>query len=73
MTRGMAFDHAADEIRANAISPGYVVTDYHIGDRTGEGVTKFVERETTPSEDGPGILKNAVPPRKLRTASSTWP
>ncbi|MBF0279714.1 MAG: SDR family oxidoreductase [SAR324 cluster bacterium] len=30
MTRTLALEHAKDNIRVNAICPGYVVTDYHI-------------------------------------------
>lgn len=65
MTRDMARDHADEGVRVNALSPGYVVTDYHVGDRTGEDAEAFIERETTPHEGGPGILERAARPEEI--------
>lgn len=68
MTHDMACDHASDGVRVNAVSPGWVITDYHIGDRTGEEATDFVEEKTTWGGNESGILKRAAKPRELADA-----
>lgn len=68
MTRDMACDHASDGIRVNAVSPGWVITDYHLGDRTGEAAERFVEEKTSPGGTDDGILKRAAKPRELADA-----
>lgn len=65
MTRDMACDHADDGIRVNVVQPGWVITDYHIGDRTGGAAERYVEEHTTPHEDGPGILRRAGHPEEV--------
>lgn len=65
LTHDVARDHADQGIRINAISPGYAVTDYHVGDRAGQAAERFVESETTRSEDGPGIAKRAATPEEI--------
>lgn len=65
MTRDMACDHADDGIRVNAISPGWAITDHHIGDRDEEEAAQFLEEKTTPHEDGPGALKRAAHPSEI--------
>lgn len=65
LTRDVARDHADQGIRVNAISPGYAVTDYHVDDRAGRAAERFVESETTRSEDGPGIAKRAATPEEI--------
>jgi len=65
MTRDMACDHAEDGIRVNAVSPGWIITDYHVGDREGEEAEEFVEEHTTSHEGGPGILNRAGLPREV--------
>lgn len=68
LTRDMACDHADEDIRVNAVSPGWVITDYHVGERTGEDADVFIEEKTTPHEGGPGILKRGAKPRELANA-----
>ncbi|ELZ29723.1 3-oxoacyl-(acyl-carrier-protein) reductase [Halosimplex carlsbadense 2-9-1] len=67
MTKDMACDHAPDGIRVNAVSPGYVVTEYHLPDDP-EEAREYREEQTTPSADGPGILKRAADPREVADA-----
>ncbi|WP_123538041.1 SDR family NAD(P)-dependent oxidoreductase [Halosimplex salinum] len=67
MTKDMACDHAPDGIRVNAVSPGYVVTEYHLPDDP-ETAREYREEQTTPSADGPGILKRAAEPREIADA-----
>ena len=67
MTKDMACDHAADGIRVNAVSPGWVITDYHLPDDEDEA-DATLEAETTPNPDGPGILKRAAEPREVADA-----
>jgi len=68
MTRDMACDHADQGIRVNAVAPGSIVTDYHVGDRTGEEAEQFITERTTPREDGPGILKRHATPDECASA-----
>lgn len=65
MTRDMACDFAPEGIRINAISPGWVITDYHLPD---EGAEEFFAEKTVPHPDGPGILKRAGEPREVADA-----
>ncbi|NGM69914.1 SDR family oxidoreductase [Natronolimnobius sp. AArcel1] len=67
MTKDMACDHASDGIRVNAVSPGWVVTDYHLPEDEDEAEA-MLEEETTPNPDGPGILKRAAEPREIADA-----
>jgi NAD(P)-dependent dehydrogenase (short-subunit alcohol dehydrogenase family) len=62
MTQDMACDHAEDDIRVNAVSPGWVITDFHLPEEDPDG---FFEEKTSPHADGPGILKRAGAPREL--------
>ena len=68
MTRDMACDHAADGIRVNAVSPGWVITDYHVGDRTGADAERFIEEKTTRGGSEDGILERAAKPREIADA-----
>ncbi len=68
MTRDMACDHAGDGIRVNAVSPGRVVTDYHIGDRPPEEAATYVEEQTTRGAHPNSILQRAARPRELADA-----
>lgn len=68
LTQDMAHDHYSDDIRVNAISPGWIITDYHIGDRTGEEAEQFVEEKTTPGATDIGIMERAAKPRELANA-----
>ena len=68
MTRDMACDHAAEGIRVNAVSPGWVITDYHLGDRTGEEAAAYVREKTTRGGSDDGILKRAAEPREVADA-----
>lgn len=67
MTQDMACDHAADGIRVNAVSPGWVITEYHLPDDEEEARRFFVEK-TAPHADGPGVLKRAATPREIAVA-----
>ncbi|WP_459191120.1 SDR family NAD(P)-dependent oxidoreductase [Halosimplex sp. J119] len=65
LTRDMACDHADDGIRANAVSPGWTITDYHLGDVTSDEAEQRVEEATTRREEGPAILKRHAHPDEL--------
>ncbi|RKD89206.1 SDR family NAD(P)-dependent oxidoreductase [Halopiger aswanensis] len=67
MTKDMACDHAPDGIRVNAVSPGWVITDYHLPDDEDEAEA-FFDEKTAPHADGPGILKRAAAPREVADA-----
>lgn len=62
MTRDMACDHAVDGVRVNALSPGYVITEYHMPEEHPE---EFRAERTTPNPDGPGIVKRAAHPDEI--------
>lgn len=65
MTQDMACDHAEDGIRVNAVSPGWIITDFHLPDDDAEA---FYEEKTSAHTDGPGILKRAGAPDELANA-----
>lgn len=65
LTRDIACDHAADGIRANAVSPGWTITDYHLGDLDDDAARERVSEATTRLEDGPAILKRHAHPEEL--------
>mgnify|MGYP000654450670 CR=1 FL=1 len=67
MTQDMACDHAGDGIRVNAVSPGWVITDYHLPDDEA-AAEEFFEEKTAPHPDGPGIMKRAAEPREVADA-----
>jgi NAD(P)-dependent dehydrogenase (short-subunit alcohol dehydrogenase family) len=68
MTQDMACDHADQGIRVNALSPGWVITDYHVGDRTGEEAEQFIEENTTRGGHDGNILQRAATPDELADA-----
>jgi NAD(P)-dependent dehydrogenase (short-subunit alcohol dehydrogenase family) len=68
LTQDMACDHAAQGIRVNAVSPGWVITDYHVGDRTGEEAERFIEENTTRGGHEGNILERAARPEELADA-----
>lgn len=67
MTKDMACDHAPDGVRVNAVSPGWVVTEYHLPDDLDEAEA-YRDEQTTPHADGPGILKRAADPSEIADA-----
>ena len=67
MTQDMACDHAQDGIRVNALSPGWVITEFHMPEDEKEA-EQFLEEKTSPSAEGPGILKRAAKPREIANA-----
>jgi len=67
MTQDMACDHAPDSVRVNAVSPGWVITEYHLPDDP-EEAREFYEEKTAPHPDGPGILKRAAEPAECADA-----
>jgi NAD(P)-dependent dehydrogenase (short-subunit alcohol dehydrogenase family) len=68
LTQDAACDHAADGVRVNAVSPGWTVTDYHLGDVDAEERAERVAERTARSEDGPGILKRSAHPAEQAAA-----
>jgi len=68
MTQDMACDHADQGIRVNAVSPGWVITDYHVGDRTGEEAERYIEEHTTRGGHDGNILERAAKPGELADA-----
>ena len=68
LTQDMACDHAEQGIRVNAVSPGWVITDYHVGDRTGEEAERFVAEKTTRGGHDGNILERAARPEELADA-----
>lgn len=68
LTRDMAADHADDDIRVNAISPGWTITDYHLPEDDDEA-EDVVEESVTRRPGGPGVLKrNAMPAEQAEAA-----
>lgn len=68
LTRDAACDHADDGVRVNAVSPGWTVTDYHLGDLSAEERSDRLDERTTPHEDGPAILRRSAHPREQAAA-----
>ena len=68
LTQDMACDHAEQGIRVIAVSPGWVITDYHVGDRTGDEAERFVEEKTTRGGHDGNILERAARPDELADA-----
>lgn len=68
LTRDMACDHAGQGIRVNAVSPGWVITDYHVDDRAGAEAERFVEEKTTRGGHDGNILERAARPEELADA-----
>jgi NAD(P)-dependent dehydrogenase (short-subunit alcohol dehydrogenase family) len=68
MSRDMACDHVDQDIRVNAISPGWIVTDYHLGDRTGEEAKEYVEKKTIRGGSDSGIMKRGAKPTEVANA-----
>ncbi|MFB6121511.1 MAG: SDR family NAD(P)-dependent oxidoreductase [Halobacteriaceae archaeon] len=66
LTRDVAADHYDDGVRVNAVAPGWTITDYHLRDESDPEAA--VERETTPHEGGPGIMRRAAHPREQADA-----
>ncbi|WP_238477872.1 SDR family NAD(P)-dependent oxidoreductase [Natranaeroarchaeum sulfidigenes] len=65
LTRDIACDHADHGIRANAVSPGWTITDYHLGDLEDDEAYERIADATTRREDGPAILKRHAHPSEL--------
>jgi NAD(P)-dependent dehydrogenase (short-subunit alcohol dehydrogenase family) len=68
LTQDVACDHAADGVRVNAVSPGWTVTDYHLGDMDPDARAERLEERTTRHEDGPGVLKRSAHPAEQAAA-----
>lgn len=68
LTRDVACDHAVDDIRAYTVSPGWTITDYHLGDVSDDKASDRVEETLTRREDGSAILKRHAYPRELAEA-----
>jgi len=66
LTRDVACDHYESGVRVNAVAPGWTITDYHLRDEADPEAT--IERETTPHEGGPGIMRRAARPREQADA-----
>lgn len=62
LTRGLAYDHAADGIRVNAISPGPVFTPFH--EKRAAAIGKTVEEFVGGFGSG-GMLKRPARPEEL--------
>lgn len=52
LTKSLAIDHAADGIRANAVCPGFTVTDFHIRKAVAEGrsVEELMQTKISPMQ-----------------------
>ena len=61
LTRDMACDHAEQDIRVNAISPGWTITDFHLPEDD-EEAEQTLEEWSSKRPDGPGILKRNAHP-----------
>jgi NAD(P)-dependent dehydrogenase (short-subunit alcohol dehydrogenase family) len=59
LTRSLAADHGDQGIRANAVLPGPVLTEFHVEER---GMDPSL---TEPHEDGPGIMNRWAEPREV--------
>lgn len=59
LTRSLAADHGDQGVRANAVLPGPVLTEFHIEER---GMDPSL---TEPSGDGPGIMNRWAEPREI--------
>ncbi|MET9023171.1 SDR family NAD(P)-dependent oxidoreductase [Actinopolymorpha sp. NPDC004070] len=65
MTRAMAYDHAEDGIRVNAVCPGPTLTDFHVRRRaaatgeTPEQAREHLQRQT------PTLLRRQADPREI--------
>lgn len=68
MTQDMAHDHAEDGVRVNAVSPGWIITDYHVEGMDEAEAEEFVREKTTPGGADTGVLKRAGTPRELADA-----
>lgn len=68
LTRDMALDFAEKDIRVNTLSPGWVVTEYHLEDVSEEEAREYFEEKTSRHEGGPGILQRAARPKEIANA-----
>lgn len=68
LTKDMAADVVEEDIRVNAVSPGWVITDYHLEDRTGDAATEYFEAKTTPGGADHGLMQRAGAPREIANA-----
>jgi NAD(P)-dependent dehydrogenase (short-subunit alcohol dehydrogenase family) len=67
LTRAMACDHAAQNIRVNSVSPGATLTPFHVRRRAAERGIPFDEAEAEMrAEDRPNILlRRQAEPREI--------
>ena len=70
LTRDMACDHAADNIRVNAVCPGFVLTRFHIRNRARSRGVSYQEAEKEMRAEGyaANLLRRAGEPRELAYA-----
>jgi NAD(P)-dependent dehydrogenase (short-subunit alcohol dehydrogenase family) len=70
LTRDMACDHAADNIRVNAVCPGFVLTRFHIRNRARSRGISYQQAEQEMRAEGYGgnLLRRAGEPRELAYA-----
>lgn len=64
LTKSLAVDHASDGIRANAVCPGFTVTDFHIRKAVAEGRSvEELERSKV------GLLQRPADPSEIAAAA----
>lgn len=68
LTRDMACDHIEDGIRVNAISPGWVITDYHLEGMDPEEAKRFYDEKTSPGGADGSIMRRAGKPEEIASA-----
>lgn len=68
LTRDMACDYIDDGIRVNAISPGWVITDYHLDGMDPGEADRFYAEKTTPGGAEGTIMKRAGKPAEIAAA-----
>ena len=70
LTRSLAVAYGRNNIRANAVCPGFTVTDFHERNAAAKGVSPEQLRRNS---DGYALLGNPPNPTKSPPRSASWP